>query len=233
MEGQGGLRPLEEVIGYRFRSPEILKEALSHKSFASESGSGVYNERLEFLGDSVLAAVVAHQLYVDYPGEPEGRLSKIKSQLVSRPSLAHWAAELDLGAYLFLGVGEETSGGRSRQSLLGNALEALIGAIFLDGGYGAAESFIRQWCIGRHGRLSETDYKSRLQETLQKRYKVPPTYELTSAVGPDHDKTFQVLVRMGKRTLGRGAGKTKKEAEQAAARDALEEKTHDEAATED
>ena len=233
MEGQGGLRPLEEVIGYRFKDPEFLKEALSHKSFASESKTGVYNERLEFLGDSVLAAVVAHQLYVDYPTEPEGSLSKKKSQLVSRPSLAHWAAELNLGAYLYLGVGEETSGGRTRQSLLGNALEALIGAIYLDGGYGAAESFIRQWCMGRHGRLAETDYKSRLQETLQKKYKVPPTYELTRAEGPDHDKTFEVLVRIGKRTLGRGAGKTKKEAEQAAARNALEARTNDEAVTED
>jgi len=221
LEGSGGLTPLEDVIGYRFKDSAVLKEALSHKSFASESKSSVYNERLEFLGDSVLAAVVAHQLYVDYPGEPEGRLSKIKSQLVSRPTLAHWAAELNLGAYLLLGVGEETSGGRSRQSLLGNALEALIGAIYLDGGYGAAETFIRQWCIGRHGSLAETDHKSRLQEVLQKKFKVPPVYELKSAEGPDHDKTFEVFVRIGKKTLAHGVGKTKKEAEQSAARNAL------------
>ena len=221
MEGPAALRPLEDLIGYRFRNPEHLKEALSHKSFASESKSGIHNERLEFLGDSVLAAVVAHQLYVDYPNEPEGGLSKRKSQLVSRPSLAVWAAELNLGAYLYLGVGEETSGGRGRQSLIGNALEALIGAIYLDGGYAAAERFIREWFMGRHGRLTETDYKSRLQEVLQKKYKVPPLYEMTSAEGPDHDKTFEVLVRIGKKLLGRGAGKTKKEAEQSAAQDAL------------
>jgi ribonuclease III len=222
LEGSGKPRPLEEVIGYRFKRPQHLREALSHKSFASESKSGVFNERLEFLGDSILAAVVAHQLYIDYPGEDEGSLSKKKSQLVSRPSLAHWAAELNLGAYLYLGVGEETSGGRSRLSLLGNALEALIGAIYLDGGYEAAENFIRQWCMGRHSRLEETDYKSRLQEVLQKKYKVPPAYELARAAGPDHDKTFEVLVRLGKKQLGRGTGKTKKEAEQSAARDALQ-----------
>lgn len=222
MPGPEQPRPLEEIIGYRFKNPEQLKEALSHKSFASESRSGIYNERLEFLGDSVLAAVVAHRLYVDYPDDDEGSLSKKKSQLVSRPSLAVWAAELNLGAYLYLGVGEETSGGRTRQSLLGNALEALIGAIYLDGGYEAAERFIRHWCVERHARLQETDYKSRLQEMLQKKYKVPPSYELAAAAGPDHDKTFEVFVRLGKKELGRGTGKTKKEAEQAAARNALE-----------
>jgi len=219
--------PLEAVVGYRFRDPGLLKQALSHKSFASESGTGVYNERLEFLGDSVLAAVVAHQLYADYPDEAEGALSKKKSLLVSRPSLAAWAEELGLGAHLYLGVGEESTGGRTRQSLLANALEALIGAMYLDGGYDAAAAFVRQWCARAHGSLEETDYKSRLQETLQKRYKSPPTYELTSAAGPDHDKVFSVVVRIGTRELGRGSGKNKKEAEQAAARDALTRKQGD------
>jgi ribonuclease-3 len=213
--------PLEAVIGYRFRDPSLLKQALSHKSFASESGTGVYNERLEFLGDSVLAAVVAHQLFAEYPDEPEGTLSKKKSLLVSRPSLAAWAEEIGLGAHLLLGVGEETTGGRTRQSLLANALEALLGAMYLDGGYDAAAGFIRSWCSRKHRDLLETDHKSRLQELLQKKHKTPPTYELTSADGPDHDKTFSVLVRIGQRELGRGAGKNKKEAEQAAARDAL------------
>ncbi|MBI3552794.1 MAG: ribonuclease III [Elusimicrobia bacterium] len=216
------LKPLEDLTGYRFKNPDLLKEALSHKSFASESKSGIYNERLEFLGDSILAAVVAHQLYEAYPRDDEGSLSKKKAMLVSRPSLAHWAAELELGSYLFLGVGEENSGGRVRQSLLSNALEALIGAIYLDGGYPAAERFIRRWCSVRHGNLEETDYKSRLQEVLQKKFKVPPSYETTEAEGPDHDKTFRVAVRLGKKALGKGEGKTKKEAEQAAARDALD-----------
>ncbi len=217
--------PLEAVVGHRFRDPGLLKQALSHKSFASESGTGVYNERLEFLGDSVLAAVVAHQLYVEYPGETEGVLSKKKSLLVSRASLAVWAEEIDLGSRLILGVGEENTGGRTRQSLLANALEALIGALYLDGGYDAASAFIRQWCARKHGTLEETDYKSRLQELLQKRYKSPPTYELTSASGPDHDKIFSIVVRIGTRELGQGTGKNKKEAEQSAANDALSRKT--------
>lgn len=213
--------PLEEVIGYRFADAGLLKQAMSHKSFASESGSGVCNERMEFLGDSVLAAVVAHQLFTEYPDEPEGNLSKKKSLLVSRPSLAAWAEELGLGKHLYLGVGEETTGGRTRQSLLANALEALIGAIYLDGGYEPAAVFIRSWCARRHGSLSETDHKSRLQEILQKKYKVPPTYEIASSAGPDHDKTFSVEVRIGGKRLGAGSGKSRKEAEQAAAHDAL------------
>jgi len=223
------LNPLEEVTGYRFKNPDLLKEALSHKSFASESKSGLYNERLEFLGDSILAAVVAHQLYTEYPQEDEGSLSKKKAMLVSRPSLAAWAAEINLGAYLFLGVGEESSGGRIRHSLLSNALEALIGAIYLDGGYAAAEHFIRRWSSSRHGSPAETDYKSRLQEILQKRYKIPPQYAMVEAEGPDHDKTFRVAVMLGKKTLGHGGGKTKKEAEQAAARNALDAMTGPEA----
>ena len=214
-------RPLEEVVGYRFKDAALLKQAMSHKSFASESGSGVYNERLEFLGDSILAAVVAHELYVGYPGEAEGNLSKKKSLLVSRPSLAEWGEELGLGAYLYLGVGEESTGGRTRQSLVANAVEALIGAIYLDGGYERAAEFIRSWYGRKHGSLLETDHKSRLQEILQKRYKSPPAYELTASTGPDHDKNFSILVRIGERELGRGAGKSKKEAEQAAACDAL------------
>jgi ribonuclease-3 len=214
-------RPLEEVVGYRFKDAGLLKQAMSHKSFASESGSGVYNERLEFLGDSVLASVVAHAVYAGYPDEPEGNLSKKKSLLVSRPSLALWGEALGIGAYLHLGVGEESTGGRTRQSLLANAVEALIGAIYLDGGYEAAAGFIRSWYAERHGSLLETDHKSKLQEILQKRHKSPPTYETTSSTGPDHDKVFEILVRIGERELGRGAGKSKKEAEQAAACDAL------------
>ena len=213
--------PLESVIGYRFKNPDLLKLALSHKSFASESGSGAYNERLEFLGDSVLAAVVAHQLFDEYPQDAEGGLSKKKSLLVSRPSLAAWGEEIGLGAHLLLGIGEETTGGRSRHSLLANAIEAVIGAIYLDGGYEPAAKFIRGWCSRKHGTLLETDHKSRLQELLQKRHKAPPVYELASAEGPDHDKTFRILVRLADKELGRGTGKSKKEAEQAAARDAL------------
>ncbi len=135
--------------------------------------------------------------------------------------MAHWAAELGLGDYLHLGVGEESSGGRNRQSLLANAFEALIGAVYLDGGYEAAQRFIRHSML-RHEPKADADFKSLLQEVLQKRYKVPPTYEMLQADGPDHDKTFQVQVHLGKKVLGRGNGKTKKEAEQSAARNALQ-----------
>ena len=212
---------LEEKIGFRFKRADLLKAALTHKSFAAEQKLGRYNERLEFLGDSVLSAVVAHQLYVSYPDEDEGRLSKRKALLVSRPSLARWAVALGLGVYLYLGAGEDASGGRLRPSILSNALEALIGAIYLDGGYGEASAFIHRWYLDEHENVVETDYKSRLQEIMQKRFKSPPVYETLKATGPDHDKTFAVTVRLGTRTLGTGQGKSKKEAEQDAALDAL------------
>ncbi len=215
-------KPLEEAIGYRFRDHALLEEALSHRSYASESRSPVYNERLEFLGDSILSAVVAHELYLHYPNEKEGALSKKRSQLVSRPNLAKWAQDLDIGSYLYLGVGEESSGGRLRQSLLANSVEALIGAVYLDGGYESAAAFIRRYFTAEHGTLVETDYKSRLQELLQRKYRKTPDYAMSSFTGPDHDRTFEVEVRLGKKALGRGLGKSKKEAEQAAAKDAID-----------
>ncbi len=217
-----GAEPLERILGYRFAKPDLLKEALSHKSFAAETRFSFNNERLEFLGDSILAAVIAHQLCQSYPGDDEGSLSKKKARLVARSSLAAWAAELGLGEHLYLGIGEESSGGRTRQSLLANAMEALIGALYLDGGYDAAERFIRGWYLSKHANLPETDYKSRLQEIVQKKHKLLPSYQTERAEGPDHDRTFRVGVYLGKRMLGQGTGKSKKEAEQSAAFKALE-----------
>jgi ribonuclease-3 len=216
-----GPPPIEEVIGYQFKDSAYLKEALSHKSFACETKTGVCNERLEFLGDSILAAVVAHRLYEEYPKDDEGSLSKKKSALVSRLSLSRWAVNINLGAYLYLGVGEESSGGRARQSLLGNALEALIGAVYLDGGYQAAKGFIGR-LLEREGQVEDADYKSELQEYAQKDFRVVPVYEVTAATGPEHDKTFEVAVRVGKSVYGLGRGKNKKEAEQRAAHEALD-----------
>ncbi len=214
--------PLERVIGYRFSSATLLKEALSHRSYAAESGDSACNERLEFLGDSVLSTVVAHHLYLEYPDEDEGHLSKRKSRIVSRLSLARWAARINLGAYLYLGVGEEQSGGRSRPSLLGNALEALIGAIYLDGGYPAVEKFIRRLLeMGKEPLEGESDYKSELQEYAQKKSRITPVYQIIKMVGPDHDKTFEVTVDIGGIIRGCGRGKNKKAAEQNAAREAL------------
>lgn len=212
---------IEELVGHGFRDPSLLEEALTHKSFAYERGTLRHNERLEFLGDSVLAAVVAHRLYLDHPGEDEGHLSKLKASLVSRPMLARWAEQCGLAVYLRLGSGEESTGGRERPSILSNALEAVIGALYLDGGYSVAASFVETRFLAARDAFVETDFKSRLQEVVQKRSKVPPEYRLVETSGPDHDMTFKVTVLNGARTLGSGAGKTKKEAEQDAARNAL------------
>jgi ribonuclease-3 len=212
---------LEETIGFRFRDPKLLREALTHKSYASENVVSGYNERLEFLGDSVLAVVVARELFERHPAADEGRLSKLKSLLVSRPSLARWAQDLGLGAHLYLGAGEESTGGRERPSILANAVEALLGAMYLDAGLEAPARLIADWLDRHQPKVAEFDPKSHLQELMQKRHKTPPQYELTKTTGPDHDKTFAVTVRMGQQVLGEGTGKSKKEAEQSAAEDAL------------
>lgn len=213
--------PFEETLGFHFREPELLQVALTHKSALSEGKWERSNERLEFLGDSILSAIAAQHLYRLYPAEDEGSLSKRKALLVSKPSLARWAKELNLGSHLVLGAGEQSSGGRARPSILADALEAVIGAIYLDGGYEAARQVVSRWLGGGKTDFEETDYKSRFQEMMHKRFKVPPTYETVSTAGPEHDKTFSVEVRLGKDILGMGAGKSKKEAEQAAARDAM------------
>lgn len=215
-------RGLEDKLGYRFKDAALLREALTHKSYASEHAGEPFNERLEFLGDSVLAAVTAHKLFTAFPNENEGKLSKLKALLVSRATLAVWAGELDLGSGLRLGAGEEAGGGRERQSNLANAMEAVLGAMYLDGGYEPVRRLIGDWFERTHDGLDESDHKSRLQELLQKKHKAPPQYELSDSTGPDHDKTFTVAVVMHNKTLGTGEGKSKKEAEQAAARDALE-----------
>lgn len=215
------LAAFEEAIGYQFKDKSLFKQALTHKSYSFEHGACRHNERLEFLGDSVLAAVVAHRLFETYPEEDEGRLSKMKAALVARSALARWASSIGLGAQLLLGSGEESTGGRERPSMLADALEALIGAVYLDGGYAQASRMIQRLCLDRESEVLETDHKSRLQELLQKRHKTPPEYRLVKASGPDHDKTFSVAVHLGSKQLGVGRGKSKKEAEQEAALDAL------------
>lgn len=217
---RGATELLEKRIRYKFKNRKLIEEALTHKSHAIEHGQKAYNERLEFLGDSVLNAVVAHYYFKKFPDENEGRLSKIKSQMVARPALVVWAKEIDLGDYLWMSGGEEATGGRTRDSLLANALEALVGALFLDGGFSVAQRFIVR-LLSKQKRFVETDYKSKLQELIQKRYKVPPLYVLASEAGPDHAKTFHMEVRLRGRLLGQGEGHSKKEAEQASARQAL------------
>lgn len=211
---------LEKKLQIRFKNPAFLEEALTHKSFAMERGGVPFNERLEFLGDSVFNTVIAAHLFARYPDVDEGRLSKLKSQLVARQSLLTWGKELKIGAHLRLSESEEMTGGRERESLIANVMEALIGAIFLDQGFETAREFILRH-YGKKKRIIETDYKSKLQEMIQKKHKMPPSYSVTDEVGPDHDKTFHVEVRIKKKALGLGSGKSKKEAEQDAAHDAL------------
>lgn len=211
---------LEKKIGIKFKNKDLLEEALTHKSFSMEKGHQLFNERLEFLGDSILNAAITEFLFKRFPKEDEGKLSKLKSQLVARPSLVEWAKELKIGTYLKMSESEEGTGGRERDSLIANAVEALIGAIFLDQGFEKAREFVLQK-FTKKKRIIEKDYKSKLQEIIQKKYKIPPTYIIQNENGPDHDKTFCTEVRIKKKFLGEGKGKSKKEAEQDAAHSAL------------
>lgn len=214
------LSAVEKKIRVKFRNKKLLEEAFTHKSYSIEQGVVTCNERLEFLGDSIISAVVAHWLFKRFPNVDEGRLSKMKSQIVSRANLSCWSEELQLGLHLFLSQGEEATGGRKRESLLGNVYEALVGAIFLDQGFSTAQRFIMRH-LSKKKRIVENDFKSRLQEIVQKKYKTPPVYCVIAEAGPDHDKKFTLEVRINKRVLGLGEGRSKKEAEQLAAKEAL------------
>jgi ribonuclease-3 len=216
-----GTAKLEKILGVKFKNTALLEEALTHKSYAMEQGGHVaFNERLEFLGDSVLSAAVAHYLFTKFPDVDEGRLSQLKSMLVSRPSLTVWGREIEVGKYLRLSEGENATGGRDRDSIVGNAMEALLGAIYLEAGYERAQKFIDK-LLAKRKRLVTADHKSRLQEWAQKKYKIPPNYVVRRSFGPDHAKTFEMEVTISSEVLGSGSGKSKKEAEQAAAKDAL------------
>ncbi len=211
---------LENLIGYTFKDTAILKEALTHKSFAGEHRAITHNERLEFLGDSILGAIVANYIYSQCPHSEEGVLSKIKSNLVSRHNLYLWAKELDLGRFMRLGHGELSTGGRQRDSILSNAMEAVIGAVYLDGGFPAAEQVILPWVHTQQLTQDSGDYKSMLQEYIQKHTREVPNYEIVQMVGPEHDKIFTVEVSVKGKKLASGKGHNKKQAEQAAAENA-------------
>jgi len=221
------LRDLEEHMGYLFERVELLDEALTHKSYANESGVPMGdNERLEFLGDSVLDLTVSHILYDFLPPLSEGEMSKVRAYLVKEESLMRVAEAFDLGGHLRLGKGEEQTGGRSKPSILADAFEALLAAIYLDGGfdlaYRFAEGIFRPIILEAGAGALDKDYKTRLQEFCQARYGKAPGYRLVDESGPDHDKVFEVEILVGTRSLGRGRGRSKKEAEQRAAQDALE-----------
>ena len=222
------LAALEQTLGISFNDLSLLEQALVHRSYINENPglAPVSNERLEFLGDAVLGLVIAEKLYLEYPQCSEGEMTKFRSALVRRDTLARIARTISLGNYLYLGKGEEASGGRYKLANLAGALEAVIAAVFLDQGSATARNFILKLLskelqkVVSHG--VETEYKSQLQELIQSRQQITPTYHLAEAVGPAHDREFTVEVRVGDTVLGRGSGKSKKAAETEAARLALE-----------
>ena len=220
------IKDLEAAIGYRFSNITLLQRALTHSSYANERwhDSLMSNERLEFLGDSILGMVVAEHLYRNFPDRPEGELTRMRADMVCETSLAAIAFKLKLGDHLMLGHGEEQSGGRTRPSILADAVESVIAASFLDGGMGAAEGIIRQFvlCNVPVTRLQNKDYKTALQELVQQKKDQKLSYLLTGESGPDHDKVFTVEVTLNGKVVGQGSGSSKKRAEQDAARGAIE-----------
>ena len=217
------MESLEKKLGYTFQNQELLEEALNHSSYANEHRGGLgSNERLEFLGDSVLGFVSAEFLFKRYAGLPEGDLTRMRAGLVCEQSLYEVAKELELGSYLKLGRGEEAGGGRERQSILADAVEAVFAAVYLDGGIGQARELIERILLSQAPAAEERkDYKTTLQEVVQRKSGQVLTYHMVSQSGPDHNKTFLFEVRLNGVPVGRGGGHSKKEAEQAAARDAL------------
>ena len=219
------MRALQDRLGYAFRDVSLLENALTHSSYANERrGSVSSNERLEFLGDSVLGMVTADKLYHCFPDLPEGRLSRLRAELVCEQSLHAVALDLGLGAHLRLGKGEEHSGGRERPSILADAVEAVIAAMYLDGGLDPARTFIlgHILCGIDAGEIHHVmDYKTELQEQIQRKADQHLRYELVETTGPDHNKRFVMAVFLNDREIGRGHGRSKKEAEQEAAKAAL------------
>jgi ribonuclease-3 len=218
------LSDLEKKIGYRFQEFSLLEHAMRHSSFCNEQKMDKLqnNERMEFLGDAVLELVTSEFLYTKYPKMPEGEATRKRASMVCEQTLALCAKELELGSYLFLGKGEELTGGRERASVTSDALEALIGAIYLDGGFTNAKEFIEKYVLnGIEEKQLFFDSKTIFQEMMQSVTNEVIHYELIGQEGPDHCKTFSVELFVGERSAGKGTGKSKKAAEQAAAYDAI------------
>jgi len=227
----GQLLKLAGRLGYRFQDLTRLDQALRHSSFAHENPeAGPSNEQLEFLGDAVLTLTVGNLLLQHFPESSEGELSRGRAALVNARRLAALARDLDLGAYLLLGRGEEAQAGREKPSLLADALEAVMAAVFLDGGLPAADALTRRWFTPLLAGLAESpwqDFKTRLQELTQARHQGSPAYRRIEETGPSHARHFTVEVCLGDRSLARGQGRTKKQAEQQAAKAALEALTEE------
>ena len=220
------IKDLETAIGYRFKNISLLQNALTHSSYANERwhNSLMSNERLEFLGDSILGMVVAEYLYQSFPNRPEGELTRMRADMVCEKTLASVAARIELGRHLMLGNGEEQGGGRSRDSILADAVESVIAASFLDGGMDAAKQFIQKFILVEVPvkQMHNADYKTALQELVQQKKNQILSYRLVGESGPDHDKRFAVEVSLNGRVIGVGSGSSKKRAEQMAAQAALE-----------
>lgn len=222
------LEGMQQVLNYTYKSTLLLEEALTHSSYANEHRTHHVkdNERLEFLGDAILDLIISEYLFKKFPDMPEGDLSKIRASIVCEGSLAKMARKMQLGHYILLGKGEELTGGRERSSILADAFEAVTGSLFLDGGFDRARRFIHETLVVEVEQTESietlyTDYKTLLQECIQKVSMSPIHYEVVGEEGPDHDKHFYVEVFHEDRSLGKGVGKSKKEAEQDAAKKAL------------
>ena len=220
------IKDLETAIGYRFRNITLLQNALTHSSYANERwhNSLLSNERLEFLGDSVLGMLVAEYLYRNFPNRPEGELTRMRADMVCEQTLAAAANRIGLGEHLLLGHGEERFGGRSRDSILADAMESVIAACFLDGGLDAALQFVQKFILVEVPvkKLHNADYKTALQELVQQKKNQVLMYSLVGQSGPDHDKQFDVEVYLNGNRVGSGSGSSKKRAEQMAAKAAIE-----------
>ena len=218
------LNEFEEKIGYKFNNRELLHEALAHSSYANETRECHSNERLEFLGDSVLSIVVSEHLFTHFKHLPEGELTKIRASLVCEKALYEFSKKIDLGHYILLGKGEENTGGRTRPSIVSDAFEAVIAAVFLDGGMEAAREYVLGFIpenLDRTGSKALHDYKTLLQEIIQRNPEEKVEYVLAEQSGPDHDRRFVVEVFLNSNIIGKGEGHSKKQAEQNAAHEAL------------
>ncbi len=219
------MKLLQENLKYNFKNLTLLENALTHSSYANEARNGIKsNERLEFLGDSVLSIIVAEYLYKEYKKIPEGELTKLRASLVCEKSLCGFSRELNLGKYLRLGRGEDKNGGRKKDSILADAFEAVLAAMYLDGGMEVAKKHVLRFVLPELGHTDDEvfkDYKTALQEIIQRNPEESVTYILIGESGPDHNKVFDVEVHLNSNVIGKGSGKSKKRAEQMAAKQAL------------
>lgn len=230
MKQQTDREHLQEVIGYQFRDQTLLEKAMTHSSYVNEHqlSKTDCNERLEFLGDAVLEIVSSEFLYFRFPQEPEGKLTRLRASIVCEPTLDYCARAFGLQNYLVLGRGEESTGGRGRASLVSDALEALIGAIYLDGGFANAKEFVQRFILNDiENKQLFYDSKTTLQEIVQGRYEEDVRYVLLREEGPDHNKSFYMQALLGEKVLGEGCGHTKKAAEQQAAYCAIKKLKND------